>query len=87
MKPLSQSNSPELAKYTMAITVILTGAPAHKIRSYEKAGLCKPARTASRQRLFSDQDVKVILQIVALEESGANLAGIKLILEMQSRVK
>ena len=73
-----------VAKYTMAVTVMMTGVPAHKIRKYEEAGLCKPARTVSKQRLYSDDDIILIHAIANLEEDGANLAGIKIILGMQN---
>ena len=76
-----------VAKYTMAVTVMMTGVPAHKIRKYEDAGLCKPARTVSKQRLYSDDDIILIHAIANLEEDGANLAGIKIILGMQKENK
>ncbi|HSW56932.1 MAG TPA: MerR family transcriptional regulator [Dehalococcoidales bacterium] len=85
MKPVNQPRSSVAAKYTMAVTVMMTGVAAFKIRRYEKAGLCKPARTASRQRLYSDHDLKLIGEINKLAESGVNPAGIKIILAMQNR--
>jgi len=85
LKSVIQSHNPDLAKYTMAITVMMTGAPAHKIRKYEEAGLCKPVRTASQQRLYTDQDIQLIQQITLLKEDGVNLAGIKIILKMQNK--
>ena len=82
------SNSPipdgkDLAKYTMSITVMMTGVAAHRIRRFEEFGLCKPARTGSKQRLFSDHDVELIQQIASLEKEGINLPGIKIILGMR----
>ncbi len=73
----------EFAKYTMSVTVMITGVAAHRIRRFEEFGLCKPTRTASRQRLFSDHDVELIREISALENDGINLAGIKAILLMK----
>jgi MerR family transcriptional regulator, heat shock protein HspR len=73
----------DLAKYTMAVTVMMTGVAAHKIRRLEEYGLCKPARTCSKQRLYSDDDIDRIRQIAYLEKDGVNLPGVKLILEMQ----
>jgi MerR family transcriptional regulator/heat shock protein HspR len=72
------------AKYTMAITVMITGVAAHKIRKYEECGLCKPERTPSRQRLFSDADIEIIRKITIFEKDGVNLQGIKIILNMQN---
>jgi DNA-binding transcriptional MerR regulator len=76
-----------LAKYTMAVTVMITGIAAHKIRKFEEFGLCKPARTRSRQRLYSDSDIELIRQISILEKDHVNLPGIKIILAMQSSPK
>jgi MerR family transcriptional regulator/heat shock protein HspR len=80
LKPDSNS---ALAKYTMAVTVMMTGTPAHKIRKYEEAGICKPVRKPSQQRLYTDEDIYLIQKISLLEEDGVNLAGIKIILELQ----
>jgi MerR family transcriptional regulator, heat shock protein HspR len=77
------SNGKDLAKYTMAVAVMMTGVAAHKIRRLEEYGLCKPARTGSKQRLYSDEDINLIRHIAYLEKDGVNLPGIKVILEMQ----
>ena len=84
---LESSNGKELAKYTMAITVMMTGVAPYKIRRLEDFGLCKPARTGSKQRLYTDGDIELIRQIAVLEKDGVNLPGIKVILEMQKSVK
>ncbi len=78
-----------LAKYTMSVTVMLTGVAAHKIRRFEEFGLCSPARTGSHQRLYSDYDIELIKQIAVLEQDGINLAGVRTILSMKksSRMK
>jgi MerR family transcriptional regulator, heat shock protein HspR len=78
------SNSRDLAKYTMAVTVMITGVAAHKIRKFEEFGLCKPARSLSKQRLYSDGDIELIRQIALLEKDRINLPGIKMILKMQN---
>ena len=70
-------------KYTMAVAVNLTGVEAHRIRRYEEAGLLKPVRTGGRQRLYSDDDVELIRDIVELEKEGINMQGINAILAMR----
>jgi MerR family transcriptional regulator/heat shock protein HspR len=80
------SSNQDLAKYTMAVAVMMTGVAAHKIRRLEEFGLCKPARTGSKQRLYSDDDINLIRHIAYLEKDGVNLPGIKVILEMQKSV-
>ncbi len=76
-------NGRKLAKYTMAIAVMMTGVAAHKIRKLEGYGLCNPYRTGSKQRLYSDCDIELIRKISSLEKKGVNLPGIKLILGMK----
>jgi MerR family transcriptional regulator/heat shock protein HspR len=76
-----------LAKYTMAVAVMMTGAAAHRIRRFEEAGLCKPQRTGNKQRLYSDRDIEIIRRIVTLEKNGVNLQGIKIIMDMQGTGK
>lgn len=83
MSGYSNHESKELAKYTMAVTVMMTGIPAHKIRRFEEFGLCSPARTESKQRLYSEFDIEMIRKISVLEKDGVNLSGIKIILNMQ----
>jgi MerR family transcriptional regulator, glutamine synthetase repressor len=80
------SNPPSdlIAKYTMSITVKITGIAAHRIRKYEEFGLCKPERTSSQQRLFSDYDIEVLRKIMTYEKDGVNLRGIKIILKMEN---
>jgi DNA-binding transcriptional MerR regulator len=77
----------DLAKYTMAVAVMMTGVAAYRIRKFEEYSLLKPARTVSRQRLYSDSDIELIHQVVALEKEKINLAGIKAILELQKSAK
>jgi len=78
-------NSKDLAKYTMAVTVMMTGVAAHKIRKLEDYGLCNPFRTGSNQRLYSDCDIERIRKISALENRGVNLPGIKVILGLEGK--
>jgi MerR family transcriptional regulator, heat shock protein HspR len=73
------------AKYTMAVAVMMTGVAAHRIRKFEEAGLFKPKRTGNKQRLYSDEDIKIIRRIIYLEKDGVNLQGIKIILEIQDK--
>jgi DNA-binding transcriptional MerR regulator len=72
-----------IPKYTMGITVRLTGVAAGRIRKYEEYGLLEPQRTSGRQRLFCDGDIELIQEIARLENEGANLEGIKIILAMR----
>lgn len=72
-----------VGKYTMSVTVMLTGVVAHRIRRFEQGGLLDPFRTDARQRLFSDRGIELIKEIAKLEDQGINMPGIKAILEMR----
>jgi hypothetical protein len=72
-----------VGKYTMSVTVRLTGAEAHRIRKYEESGLLMPKRTEGGQRLYSDDEIALIKEIAGLEEEGINLQGIKAIVAMR----
>ncbi len=71
------------SNYTMANAVKLTDVASHRIRRYEAGGLLTPKRTAKNQRLFSDDDIELIIEIAKLEDEGINVDGIKAILAMR----
>lgn len=73
----------EIGKYTMGVTVRLTRIQAYRIRRYEQAEIIRPARTESRQRLYSDSEIEIIKEIAKLEDQGINLMGVKVILAMK----
>ena len=72
-----------LGKYTMAVTVTLTGVEAHRIRRYEDAGIIEPKRTEAGQRLFSDEEVVLIREVFRLGGMGINMEGIKAVLALR----
>ncbi|MFQ6059247.1 MAG: MerR family transcriptional regulator [Anaerolineae bacterium] len=76
-----------IPRYVISVASRLVGVPPHTLRSYERAGLIQPARTEGQIRLYSDADIEVITRIIELSEQGINLAGIKVILEMEKRAK
>jgi DNA-binding transcriptional MerR regulator len=77
-------NDKFIPKYTMSVTVRITGIAAYKIRRYEHFGLCEPERTNGKQRLFSDDDIETIRRILLYEQGGVNLKGIKYILNLEN---
>ena len=69
---------------SMNIVMQLTGLTARQIRYYEEQELIQPARTEGKQRMFSLDDIDVLLEIKDLLKSGVNIAGIKQIFEMKN---
>lgn len=58
------------------------------LRQYDRLGLVVPQRTAGRGRRYSMRDVNQLIEIQRLSlEEGINLAGIKRILDLESKVR
>jgi MerR family glutamine synthetase transcriptional repressor len=72
--------------FPMGIVTKLTELTPRQIRYYEQHGLIRPARTKGNQRLFSFNDVDLLLRIKALLEKGINLAGVKEVLKQSQQV-
>ncbi|WP_163102287.1 MerR family transcriptional regulator [Peribacillus alkalitolerans] len=63
--------------FPMGIVMQLTELTARQIRYYEEHQLITPARTDGNRRLYSLNDIDILLEIKELIEQGVNLAGIK----------
>lgn len=74
---MSDQNRRDLPLFPISIVKQLTDLSARQIRYYEDHKLIKPARTEGNQRMFSFNDVDILLEIKSLLEKGINLAGIK----------
>ena len=73
--------------YTIRIAAQLVGVHQQTLRTYEREGLLIPARTAGRQRLYSQNDIERLLLIRRLiDELGVNLAGADIILRLRKRI-
>jgi MerR family transcriptional regulator, heat shock protein HspR len=58
------------------------------IRLYEKEGLIVPKRSEGNTRLFSEEDVDKLEEIIYLtHQLGINLAGVDMILKLQKKIK
>lgn len=57
------------------------------IRLYEKEGLISPKRSEGNTRLFSEEDINRLEEIIHLTHTvGINLAGVEMILKLQKQV-
>jgi DNA-binding transcriptional MerR regulator len=72
-----------LGRYAISVAAEITGTAAHNIRVYERRGLLQPARTEGQTRRYSDSDIERLHRITELLESGLNLAGIAMVLQLQ----
>ena len=66
---------------------MLVSAHPRTLRIYEDEGLIAPARTPTNIRLFSEDDIRRVLWIRHLtRERGVNLAGIRILFELEERL-
>ncbi len=58
------------------------------IRLYEKQGLIKPKRSEGNTRLFSEDDIERLEEIIYLtHQVGINLAGVEMILKLKKQIQ
>ena len=58
------------------------------IRLYEKQGLINPRRSSGNTRLFSEEDVNRLEEVIYLtHQLGINLAGVEMILKLKKQIK
>jgi len=58
------------------------------IRLYEKEGLISPKRSIGNTRLFSEEDIDRLEEIIYLtHQLGVNLAGVEMILKLQNKIQ
>ncbi len=80
-----KDRSPDTPVYVISIAADLTGCHPRTLRIYEERGLLTPVRR-HRIRLYSERDIERVRLIRFLtEERGLNLAGVRLVLEIQER--
>ena len=57
------------------------------LRKYERLGLVRPARTVGSMRLYSQDEIERLRFIKHLvDDSGVNLAGVEIILNMRAKM-
>ena len=76
------------AVYIISIAAELAGVHPQTLRTYERKGLIKPARTAGGTRRYSARDVERVRLIQELTQGeGVNLAGVMRILQLQDQIE
>jgi len=83
--PILNRRGAKVPRYVISVAARLVGTTPHTLRAYEKAGLIKPARTEGKIRMYSDKDIEHLRHIYSLTRKGVNLAGVKVILGMESK--
>ncbi|SDK77104.1 MerR HTH family regulatory protein [Arthrobacter sp. ov407] len=76
-----------VAVYAISVAAELVGTGQQNLRLYERKGLLEPGRTVGGTRRYSEQDLETLRRISALLEDGLNLAGIRLVLELEATIR
>jgi len=77
----------ERAVYIISVAAELAGVHPQTLRIYERKGLLNPHRTSGNTRRYSERDIDRLRQIQDLtQDQGINLAGVKMIMEMQAEL-
>ena len=73
--------------FVISVAAELAGMHPQTLRQYDRLGLVSPGRTPGGGRRYSPRDVALLREVQRLsQEDGVNLAGIKRIIELESRV-
>lgn len=75
------------AVYIISVAAELAGVHPQTLRIYERKGLLRPKRTSGNTRRYSERDIELLQRIQDLtQERRINLAGVKLVIEMQADI-
>jgi MerR family transcriptional regulator/heat shock protein HspR len=82
-----RSEDEDRAVYIISVAAELAGVHPQTLRIYERRGLLRPARTAGNTRRYSNRDIERLRMIQRLtQDEGLNLAGVKMIVEMEDEI-
>jgi MerR family transcriptional regulator/heat shock protein HspR len=70
--------------YAISVAAELVGTGQQNIRQYERKGLLTPERTDGGTRRYSESDLATLRRVGVLLDEGLNLAGVKLVLELEA---
>lgn len=74
--------------YSISVVAKMFSVHQQTIRMYEKQGLIAPTRSSGNTRLFSEEDVDRLEEVINLtHKMGVNLAGVEIILKLQKKIK
>ena len=74
--------------YSISVVAKMFDVHQQTVRLYEKEGLINPKRSSGNTRLFSEEDVDRLEEIIHLTHKvGVNLAGVEMVLRLQKKIK
>ena len=73
--------------YVISVAASMVRAHPRTLRIYEEEGFLVPARTPTNIRLYSENDIRRVIWIRHLTRNrGVNLAGIKVLFELEEKL-
>src|SRR6187431_356805 len=85
---ISVEQSSDAKVLIISVAARLAGMHPQTLRQYDRLGLVQPGRAGGGGRRYSERDVALLREVQKLsQEEGVNLAGIKRIIELESRVE
>ncbi|HET7869930.1 MAG TPA: helix-turn-helix transcriptional regulator [Actinomycetota bacterium] len=76
------------AVYIISVAAELAGVHPQTLRIYERKGLLSPKRTSGNTRRYSERDIDRLQMIQELTQGqGINLAGVKMIMELEAQLE
>ena len=70
--------------FAISVAAEMVQMEVQNLRVYERRGLLEPARTPGGTRLYSQDDLDVLVRIRDLLADGLNLAGVARVLELEA---
>jgi DNA-binding transcriptional MerR regulator len=83
LEPHLARHASDQAVYGISVAAELLDVAPQTLRVYEARGLVEPSRTSGGTRRYSDDDLDRVRRIGELLAAGLNLAGVKVVLEME----
>ena len=83
MGKITARPDPARGVYAISVASELVGMGSQTLRLYEQRGLVEPARSPGGTRRYSSDDLSRLRRIADLVDTGLNLAGVALVLDLQ----
>lgn len=83
---IAASVDAERGVYVISVAAELADMHPQTLRVYESRGLISPQRSPKNTRLYSQRDVELLQRIQQLTAEGLNLAGVEMVLALESRI-
>lgn len=75
------------AVYVISVASRMCNLHPQTLRTYERLGFLAPARSRGGVRLYSDEDLRILMRIAELGNEGLNLEGIRRVLLLELEIE